>query len=179
MKNKREKKGGFNNKIYLKEVEESKNNIEEEQNFQNKQIALLNNLNENNSLRDVQKYINNVNEIRGFNSQPITEMMLLLTEEVGELAKAIRKNNTNIKIDENNSIKNDTQIVTTSYSSTKISPNSVLKFNTYYKGCGHTVKEERNAQEDVINKSEQEISDKYKFIGNKAVFCDSIMLILL
>lgn len=62
---------------------------------------------------------------------------------------------------ENNSIKNDTQIVTTSYSSTKISPNSVLKFNTYYKGCGHTVKEERNAQEDVINKSEQEISDKY------------------
>lgn len=58
-------------------------------------------------------------------------------------------------------IKNDTQIVTTSYSSTKISPNAVLNFNTYYKGCGHTVKEEKNAQEDVINKSEQEISDKY------------------
>lgn len=58
-------------------------------------------------------------------------------------------------------IKNDTQIVTTSYSSTKISPNAVLNFNTYYKGCGHTVKEEKNVEEDVINKSEQEISDKY------------------
>lgn len=41
MKNKREKKGGFNNKIYLKEVEESKNNIEEEQNFQNKQNCII------------------------------------------------------------------------------------------------------------------------------------------
>lgn len=62
---------------------------------------------------------------------------------------------------EKNLIKNDTQIVTTSYSSTKISPNAVLNFNTYYKGCGHTVKEEKNVEEDVINKSEQEISDKY------------------
>lgn len=35
-------------------------------------------------------------------------MMLLLTEEVGELAKAIRKNNTNIKIDENKKYNYDT-----------------------------------------------------------------------
>lgn len=81
------------------------------------------------------------------------------------------------KFDEidNNSITNDTQIVTTSYSSTKISPNAILNFNTYYKECGHTVKEEKNAGEDVINKSEQEISEKYvdwdikKFSENNVV----------
>lgn len=76
---------------------------------------------------------------------------------------------------DNNSITNDTQIVTTSYSSTKISPNAILNFNTYYKECGHTVKEEKNAGEDVINKSEQEISEKYvdwdikKFSENNVV----------
>lgn len=96
---------------------------------------------------------------------------ILLLISIGSiiLLIAIYKDTKNTELDsidkfaevENNSIKNDTQIVTTSYSSTKISPNAVLKFNTYYKGCGHTVKEEKNAQEDVINKSEQEISDKY------------------
>lgn len=76
---------------------------------------------------------------------------------------------------ENNSIKNNTQIITTSYSSTKISPNAIFNFNTYYKGCGHTVKEEKKAEENTINKSEQEISEKYvdwdikKFSENNVV----------
>lgn len=76
---------------------------------------------------------------------------------------------------EDNPITNDTQIVTTSYSSTKISPNAVLNFNTYYRGCGHTVKEEKKAGEDIINKSEQEISERYsdwdikKFSENNVV----------
>lgn len=64
-----------------------------------KQLELYENLNEQNSLREVQKYINQVNEIRGFNNQEVTKTMLLLTEEVGELAKAIRKNATDIKTD--------------------------------------------------------------------------------
>ena len=51
------------------------------------QLNLWNELNENKSLREVQEYVNNVNEIRGFNSQEITKTMLLLTEEIGELAK--------------------------------------------------------------------------------------------
>ncbi len=63
------------------------------------QLELYKNLNEKNSLRDVQKYVNEVNEIRGFNSQEVTKTMLLLTEEVGELAKAIRKNATDMKTD--------------------------------------------------------------------------------
>src|SRR5699024_9908814 len=55
--------------------------------------------NNKNSLREVQRYVNQTNEIRGFNNQEITKTMLLLTEEVGELAKAIRKNATDIKTD--------------------------------------------------------------------------------
>ena len=42
------------------------------------QLKLWDELNENKSLREVQNYVNNVNEIRGFNSQEITKTMLLL-----------------------------------------------------------------------------------------------------
>ena len=44
----------------------------------------------NTSLRDLQKYINDMVEIRGFKDTP-QEIMLFLTEEMGELAKEIRK----------------------------------------------------------------------------------------
>ena len=63
------------------------------------QLELWNNLNEKNTLREVQNYIQNINEIRGFNKQEITKTMLLLTEDVGELAKAIRKHSTDMAID--------------------------------------------------------------------------------
>lgn len=65
-----------------------------------KQLELWNGLNNNNSLQEVQNYIKNVIEIRGFHKQEIEKTMLLLIEEVGELAKAIRKDATNMKIDE-------------------------------------------------------------------------------
>ena len=55
------------------------------------QKELLDNLTENNNLRDIQEYIKKVIEIRGFDNQPVQDAMLLLLEEVGELAKAIRK----------------------------------------------------------------------------------------
>lgn len=71
----------------------------------NKQLDLFNELNENKTLREVQEYIKNVIEIRGFNKQPPEQTMLLLTEEVGELAKAIRKDKTKMCID-NNKINN-------------------------------------------------------------------------
>lgn len=63
------------------------------------QLELYKNLNEQDSLRDVQEYVNKINEVRGFNNQEVTKTMLLLTEEVGELAKAIRKNATDMKTD--------------------------------------------------------------------------------
>ena len=50
-------------------------------------------------LADIQKYIGEVLELRGFSSQSAQDKMLLLTEEVGELAKAIRKSSTSMAID--------------------------------------------------------------------------------
>lgn len=77
---------------------------------------------------------------------------------------------------EEDSIQKDTQIVTTSYSSTKISPDAILSFNTYYKGCGHTIKEEKNAEEDVINKTEQDIAEKYIEWDIKKFSADNVVL---
>ena len=67
------------------------------------QKELLDKLTDKNSLNEVQEYIKNVFEIRGFNDQSIQNAMLLLTEEVGELAKAIRKTETDIATDINRS----------------------------------------------------------------------------
>lgn len=63
------------------------------------QLELYENLTKKDSLREVQRYVNQINEVRGFNNQEVTKTMLLLTEEVEELAKAIRKNATDIKTD--------------------------------------------------------------------------------
>lgn len=57
-------------------------------------------LNENTSLKDIQNYVNEMIEIRGFEKETPQDIMLLLTEEIGELAKAIRKT-THMKIDIN------------------------------------------------------------------------------
>lgn len=66
-----------------------------------KQCELWQNLKEENTLKEIQNYIKNVIEIRGFDKQPVEQTMLLLIEEVGELAKAIRKDATTMKSDKN------------------------------------------------------------------------------
>ena len=71
----------------------------------NEQLELWKNLSKSNTLHGVQEYIRKVIEIRGFSNQSIEQAMLLLTEEIGELAKAIRKEKTSMSID-NNKIKN-------------------------------------------------------------------------
>ena len=73
--------------------------------MEEKQLELWNELNNKNTLSEVQQYIKNVIEIRGFDKQSPEQTMLLLTEEVGELAKAIRKDKTELAID-NEKIKN-------------------------------------------------------------------------
>ena len=67
----------------------------------NSQLDLWNKLNEKNTLQEVQQYIKDVIEIRGFANQEIEKTMLQLLEEVGELAKSIRKNATDMGIDKN------------------------------------------------------------------------------
>lgn len=58
------------------------------------------NLKVDNTLAQVQEYVKKVINLRGFSGQNIEKTMLLLTEEVGELAKAIRKDKTEVAIDE-------------------------------------------------------------------------------
>ena len=74
----------------------------------NSQLDLWNKLNEKNTLQEVQQYIKDVIEIRGFANQEIEKTMLLLLEEVGELAKSIRKNATDMGIDNNKAKHYDT-----------------------------------------------------------------------
>ena len=65
------------------------------------QLELWKNLKSDNTLVEVQEYIKNVITLRGFSEQNIEKTMLLLTEEIGELAKAIRKEKTSMSIDKN------------------------------------------------------------------------------
>ena len=74
----------------------------------NSQLDLWNKLNEKNTLQEVQQYIKDVIKIRGFANQEIEKIMLLLLEEVGELAKSIRKNATDMGIDNNKANHYDT-----------------------------------------------------------------------
>lgn len=60
----------------------------------------LDNLSNKSSVEEVQKYIKDMFELRGFRTS-LLERMCILTEEVGELAKEVRKTNNNIGIDIN------------------------------------------------------------------------------
>ncbi|MDR1692558.1 MAG: hypothetical protein LBR72_04305 [Oscillospiraceae bacterium] len=63
------------------------------------QTELLDALTERSSLTEIQTYVQKVVELRGFAGQPVSETMLLLLEETGELAKAIRKSATRMSVD--------------------------------------------------------------------------------
>ena len=58
----------------------------------NIQQELLKKLSDKSSINEIQSYIKKVMEVRGFNKEKSSDKILLLVEEVGELAKAIRKN---------------------------------------------------------------------------------------
>jgi len=63
------------------------------------QQELLKKLSDKSSINEIQSYIKEVMQIRGFNKEKSSDKILLLVEEVGELAKAIRKNENNLGID--------------------------------------------------------------------------------
>ncbi len=60
----------------------------------------LNSLTKKSSVEEVQKYIKDMIKVRGFKNS-LLERMCLLTEEIGELAKEIRKSNNNLRVDVN------------------------------------------------------------------------------
>ena len=63
------------------------------------QQELLKKLTDKSSINEIQSYIKEVMEIRGFNKEKSSDKILLLVEAVGELAKAIRKNEKKLGID--------------------------------------------------------------------------------
>lgn len=63
------------------------------------QQELFNELNTSNNLNEIQEYIKNVIDLRGFSEQPVESTLLLLMEEVGELAKAVRKTTDGLSVD--------------------------------------------------------------------------------
>ncbi|GFI10467.1 hypothetical protein IMSAGC007_02936 [Lachnospiraceae bacterium] len=65
----------------------------------NTQLKLLYSLSERKTLDDVQIYVSEVMKFRGFTSQSAQDKLMLLMEELGELAKAIRKAENYLPID--------------------------------------------------------------------------------
>jgi NTP pyrophosphatase (non-canonical NTP hydrolase) len=62
------------------------------------QKSLVQGLHENMNLKDMQVYMDKIVKLRGFDDETARDIMLLIVEEVGELAKALRKHS-GIKID--------------------------------------------------------------------------------
>ena len=60
----------------------------------------LNKLNETSNMSDIQNYIKCMLKENNYNNTPL-ELLCYLTEEVGELAKEIRKNESNMEMDIN------------------------------------------------------------------------------
>lgn len=60
----------------------------------------LDNLSNKSSVEELQKYIKDMILVRGFKNT-LLERMCLLTEEIGELAKEVRKTDKNLAIDVN------------------------------------------------------------------------------
>lgn len=58
-------------------------------------------LKENPTLKDFQKYVEELETERGFKNEDVFQKCLLLGEEVGELFKSVRKRNKITKIDHN------------------------------------------------------------------------------
>lgn len=71
----------------------------EEKNKKSTQEGLLKNIDRTSNLDEIQEYIRSVISIRGFEKEEIEKKMLLLLEEAGELAKAIRKDYTDMAVD--------------------------------------------------------------------------------
>ncbi len=59
------------------------------------------NLDENTTLANIQNYVDRMEKERGFDKDSILHKFLLLTEELGELGKTIRKNYTNMGLASN------------------------------------------------------------------------------
>ena len=56
------------------------------------------------TIKDFQRYVEQLEAERGFNDQHVAQKCLLLGEEVGELFKAVRKHEAGLRIDDKSKI---------------------------------------------------------------------------
>ncbi len=62
------------------------------------------NLDSKPTIQDFQKYVQQLEQERGFDNQTATQKGLLLGEEIGELFKAMRKHEAKLRVDENSQV---------------------------------------------------------------------------
>lgn len=74
--------------------------IEEEYELENSQRDLLESLSQKSGLGSIQEYIAIVMKARGFSEELPQDKLMLLIEEVGELSKALRKQEGYLAIDQ-------------------------------------------------------------------------------
>ena len=65
------------------------------------QQELFNRLDSTDSLNDIQEYVKKVLELRGLHEHEIQSSLVLLLEETGELAKAVRRTSAGMSFDPN------------------------------------------------------------------------------
>lgn len=56
---------------------------------------------------------------------------------------------------------NNVQTTETNYSEEKVSPNAMIVFNKFYKGCGHTIKNRENVTDKMVNLNRDEFEKLY------------------
>ena len=59
-------------------------------------------------------------------------------------------------------IENDNSVQKTSSSTEKISPNCSITFKRYYSDCGHTIEEYVSVPTELVNKTEEDLQQKYE-----------------
>ena len=63
---------------------------------------------------------------------------------------------------ENNKLSDEIQITTTGAKEEKTTPNTLLRFKTFYKKCEHTAIVNEEISEKFVNKTERELRESYK-----------------
>lgn len=71
---------------------------------------------------------------------------------------------------------NSSDIIVTNYSGSKISPNTKIMYETYYKKCDHTEMKEEKVNEELVNLNEEELQKKYKDFTIKQFGIEKVVL---
>ena len=65
------------------------------------------------------------------------------------------------------------EVIKTSYSEFKVSPNATIVFEVYYNKCKHREVKEEKADTSLVNLNEQEIQEQYKEHGIATIYMDN------